>query len=153
MIRKMKKEDAEIFFNMAELFYASDAVMHPIPQKYHVDTFKEIMRCNTYLEGYIFEFEQKPVGYAILTKTFSHEAGGITLWIDEIYVSKEYRSKGLGKKFFKFLEETLDSSIVRLRLEVESDNERAIKLYKNMGFKKLEYDQMFQERTHNEEIS
>lgn len=146
MIRKMRKEDAEIFFNMTELFYASDAVIHPIPRKYHIDAFNEIMRSNVYLEGYIFEFKDKPVGYAITTKTFSHEAGGITLWIDEIYVLKGYRSRGLGKEFFNFLKATLDTSIVRLRLEVESDNERAKKLYENMGFKKLEYDQMFKDR-------
>jgi ribosomal protein S18 acetylase RimI-like enzyme len=147
VIRKMKKEDAEIFFEMSELFYASDAAIHPIPQKYHIDTFNEIMRSNVYLEGYIFEIKNKPVGYAITTKTFSHEAGGITLWIDEIYVLKGYRSNGLGKEFFNFLKATLDTSVVRLRLEVETDNERAIKLYENMGFKRLEYDQMFKDRT------
>ncbi len=147
MIRKMKKEDAEVFFSMTELFYASDAVMQPIPQEYHIDTFNEIMHSNIYLDGYIFEFEDKPVGYAITTKTFSHEAGGITLWIDELYVLQEYRSKGLGKEFFKYLKTTLDTSIVRLRLEVEADNDGAIKLYENMGFEKLEYDQMFKDRT------
>lgn len=148
MIRKMKKDDAEIFFEMTELFYASDAVIHPIPQEYHVDTFNEIMRSSVYLDGYIFEIDDKPVGYAITTKTFSHEAGGITLWIDEIYVLKRYRSNGLGKEFFNLLKATLDKSIVRLRLEVDSDNERAIKLYENMGFEKLEYDQMFRDRRH-----
>lgn len=85
-------------------------------------------------------------------KLFNHEkeweieAGGITLWIDELYVLKGYRSKGLGKEFFNFLKTTLDTSIVRLRLEVDSDNERAIKLYENIGFKRLKYDQMFKDR-------
>lgn len=146
MIRKMKNEDEEIFYKMTDLFYASDAVIHQISQKSHVDTFNEIMRSNVYLEGYIFEFEGEPVGYAITTKTFSHEAGGITLWIDEIYVGEGYRSKGLGKEFFNLLKETLDISIVRLRLEVESGNERAKKLYEDMGFEKLEYDQMIKDR-------
>lgn len=147
MIRKMKNEDAEFFFNMATLFYSSDAVMHPVPQKHHIHTFNEIMRSNVYLEGYIFELKDNPVGYAITTKMFSNEAGGITLWIDEIYILKEYRSKGLGKEFFNYLKTTLDTSIVRLRLEVERENEQAIKLYQNMGFKKLEYGQMFKDRT------
>lgn len=147
MIRKMKKDDAESFINMSTLFYASDAVVQPISQKHHIDTFKEIMRSNVYLEGYIFEFKDKPVGYAIITKTFSHEAGGVTLWIDDLYILKGYRSKGLGKEFFHFLKTTLDTSVVRLRLEVDSDNERAIKLYEKMGFKRLDYDQMFKDRT------
>lgn len=74
---------------------------------------------------------------------FSNEAGGKTLWIEEIYVLEEYRLKGLGKEFFNFIQTTLEFPIVRLRLEVESDNERTIRLYENMGFEKLEYDQMF----------
>lgn len=138
----MKKEDAEIFYKMAEQFYASDAVLHPIPKKHHVDTFNEMMRSNVYLEGYIFEYNNKPVGYAITSKMFSQEAGGIMLWIDEIYIMEEYRSIGLGTEFFNYLKTTLDASIVRLRLEVEKDNERAKKLYKKMGFSPLEYDQM-----------
>ncbi len=146
MIRKMKKEDAEIFFNMSELFYASDAVINPIPQKNHIDAFNEIMRSNVYLEGYIFEYEDKAVGYVITTKTYSHEAGGITLWIDELFVLEEYRSKGIGMEFFNYLKTALDTSIIRLRLEVESENERAIKFYQKMGFNVSEYGLMFKNR-------
>ncbi|MFO7316846.1 MAG: GNAT family N-acetyltransferase [Bacilli bacterium] len=142
MIRKMKKEDADIFYYLAEQFYASDAVLHPIPKKHHIDAFNEIMRSNVYLEGYIFEYNDQPVGYAITSKMYSQEAGGIMLWIDEIYILEEYRSKGLGKEFFHYLKTTLDSSIVRLRLEVEKENERAIELYKSLGFGPLAYDQM-----------
>ncbi len=145
MIRKMKREDREIFLSMTDLFYKSDAVLNDVPQKYHEDTFEEIMRSDVYLEGYIFEVEDRPAGYAITTKLFSHEAGGITLWIDEIFVLDEHRSQGLGKEFFEYIKLAIDTSIVRLRLEVESDNKRAKRLYENMGFKKLDYDQMFRD--------
>lgn len=32
-----------------------------------------------YLEGYILECESKPVGYGIISKTFSPEAGGVVI--------------------------------------------------------------------------
>lgn len=147
MIRKMRNEDREIFYKMAKMFYASDAVLFTIPQNQHIVTFNEIMRSDVYLEGYIFELGEEPVGYAITAKMFSQEAGGITLWIDEVYIMNEYRSKGLGKEFFNYIQSTLDTSIVRLRLEVETDNERAKKLYQNMGFEMLEYQQMFKDTT------
>jgi ribosomal protein S18 acetylase RimI-like enzyme len=76
---------------------------------------------------------------------YSHEAGGITQWIDELYVLEEYRSKGLGREFFSYLQANFDKSVVRLRLEVESKNERAIKFYKSIGFDILEYGQMFKD--------
>lgn len=143
----MRNEDRETFFNLAKMFYASDAVLNKVPHNHHTATFNEIMRTNVYLEGYIFELDGKAVGYAITTKTFSQEAGGITLWIDEIYILSEHRSKGLGNEFFSYLQSTLDDSIVRLRLEVETDNERAKRLYQNLGFEKLEYDQMIKDRS------
>ncbi len=149
MIRKIRNSDKEAFYRMAELFYASDAVLHSIPKKHHIDAFNEMMRSTVYLEGYIFELENKPVGYAITSKMYSQEAGGMTVWIDELFIMKEYRSKGLGKDFFNYIKTTLDTSIVRLRLEVESDNEVAMKLYQNMGFSKLDYEQMFIEITPN----
>ena len=143
MIRKMKKEDKDIFIRMTEMFYASEAVLHPIPERYHRDAFDEIMRSNVYLGGYLFAFEGKPAGYAITAKSYSHEAGGITLWVDELFVLEEYRSKGIGSEFFNYLKATMDPSIARVRLEVESDNHRAIRFYRKIGFTELEYNQMY----------
>lgn len=146
MIRKITKEDEEIFYQMAELFYSTDAVLHPIPKEHHIKAFQEMMRSDMYVEGYIFEYEGKAAGYAITSKMYSQEAGGITLWIDELFVLKEFRSKGLAKEFFTYLKNTVDSTIVRLRLEVEEYNEVAKKLYEKIGFNKLRYEQMILER-------
>jgi len=146
MIRKMIKEDEEAFLRMTELFYASKAVTSPIPWENHVKTFNEIIRSKDYIEGYIFEYEGKPVGYVITTRTYSHEAGGIALWIDELFILEEYRSMGFGKEFFMYLKSSLDNSIIRLRLEVDSDNDRAICFYQKMGFNISEYDLMYKDR-------
>ncbi len=145
MIRKMMREDMDVFLEFTEMFYQSDAVLQPIPQNYHIDAFNEIMRSEVYLEGYIFEFDERPIGYAITAKKYSHEAGGLVLWIEELYVLDEYQSQGIGKEFFKFIKSILDESIVRLRLEVDSENSRAKKFYKKMGFDVLEYEQMIKD--------
>ncbi len=145
MIRKMIKKDEKEFIKLAEMFYKSDAVLQPIPRINHIDAFNEIMRSDVYLEGYIFEFEDKPVGYAITAKSYSQEAGGLVLWIDELFILDEYCSQGIGKEFFSYLKSVLDTSIVRLRLEVESSNERAVEFYKKLGFDILEYDQMYKD--------
>ena len=63
-----------------------------------------------------------PAGYALLQKTYSREAGGLTIWIDEIYLRPAFRGKGLAKELFA-LAHTLGAK--RLRLEVEPENTRA----------------------------
>lgn len=140
MIRKMRPEDKDIFLAFSRDFYASEAVLHPVPESYHETTFAEMMRSEDYAVGYIFEWENRPVGYAQLSKTFSHEAGGLVIWIEELYVLPEYRSKGLGSAFFKMLLENPGNGVTRLRLEVEEENDRALALYKRLGFTALEYD-------------
>lgn len=145
MIRKLNREDRELFLDLTAEFYSTDAVSHPIPYEFHEKTFDELMRSDDYMEVFILEYNGKSAGYCMIAKTYSQEAGGMVMWIEELYILREYRSKGLGKELFRFLEETKDDSIARLRLEVEADNNIAKSLYQKMGFKELEYQQMIKE--------
>jgi ribosomal protein S18 acetylase RimI-like enzyme len=69
------------------------------------------------------------------------EAGGDTLWLEDLYIRKDFRNKGLGKEYFNFIFSEY-KGVRRFRLEVEDTNERAVKLYKSLGFEFLEYKQM-----------
>ena len=145
MIRKIRKEDKSFYLDMAKNFYSSDAVYENIPEKHFTNTFSELMRSDNYTAGYIMEYESNIAGYALLAKTFSQEAGGMVLWIEELYVKPEYRSCGLGHEFFSYLRNNLCDNIKRIRLEVEDSNKRAISLYKSMGSKYLPYSQMIKD--------
>lgn len=146
MFRKIHENDKNLFLELAKEFYASDAVMKSIPLEYHKRTFEEIMRSDAYLMCYIIECDGKNAGFALLNKTYQHEAGGCILWLEEFYVRKEFRSKGLGKDFLHYLDGLLEQDINWIRLEVEPDNERAIRLYESLGYKKLPYMPMVKER-------
>ena len=143
MIRPISKQDYKEYITMATDFYNSEAVLHSIPQNHIETTFTEITTSNQYVEGYIFEYDEKIAGYALIAKTFSQEAGGIVIWIEELYVKEDYRNNGLGKAFFEFIDEKAKTTAIRLRLEVEEDNEKAIALYEKMGFRRLNYLQMY----------
>jgi len=140
MIRTITSADRETFLRMAYEFYHSEAVLHPIPDDYYTRAFDEMMRSEDYLLGLIFECEGKAAGYALLVKTWSQEAGGLTVWIDELYVLPEFRGGGIAKVFFSQLKQIVPAA--RYRLEIEPDNIRAEKLYRSMGFEELGYKQM-----------
>lgn len=142
MIRKMTEKDRELYIKMAEEFYSSDAVLHPIPHENFEKTADEAMRSDAYCEIYLLECDGKAAGYGLTARTFSQEAGGQVLWVEEIYIREDFRSRGLGREFFSYLEENNKEKITRFRLEVEEENARAIFLYKRLGYDLLNYKQM-----------
>ena len=143
MIRKFVPEDREDYIRFSTEFYNSSAVDKPVPREHFEQGFDEMMRSDVYVQGYMLVCDGNNVGYCVTMKTYSVEAGGITIWIDELFVLEEYRSKGLGRELFKYIEENGDKKLRRIRLEVELDNGRAISLYKKMGFAPAPYDGMW----------
>lgn len=143
MIRKFLPEDREDYIRFSTEFYNSSAVDKPVPREHFEQGFDEMMRSDVYVQGYMLVCDGNNVGYCVTMKTYSVEAGGITIWIDELFVLEEYRSKGLGRELFKYIEENGDKKLRRIRLEVELENGRAISLYKKMGFEPAPYDGMW----------
>jgi GNAT superfamily N-acetyltransferase len=136
-------EDREDYIRFSTEFYNSSAVDKPVPREHFEQGFDEMMRSDVYVQGYMLVCDGNNVGYCVTMKTYSVEAGGITIWIDELFVLEEYRSKGLGRELFKYIEENGDKKLRRIRLEVELENGRAISLYKKMGFEPAPYDGMW----------
>ena len=140
MFREIREEDRAIYYDFVDKFYHTDAVNAPVPTKNYEVTFNEMMRSDQYVKGYIFFFFCSPCGFALLSKTFSQEAGGLSVTIEEIYIEPEFRGKGLGTSFFEFLKREIPA--MRFRIEVEDDNDGAKRLYERMGFELLPYLQM-----------
>lgn len=145
MIRPLSPSDREFYLAATEAFYGSDAVIAPIPKEYAERTFNLLTEGSPYAEGYVLEQDGKRAGYALLAKTWSQEAGGLTVWLEEFYVVPEARGRGLGKEFLLFLDAKYKGTARRFRLEVEKENEGAVRLYKAFGFEFFPYDQMKKE--------
>ncbi len=144
--RPLTRGDYDDYIAMVTAFYSTDAVIKPIPRAHMDATFEEVLRSDAYTSCYICETDGEAVGYALLAHTFSQEAGGKVMWIEELYLKEEHRHQGYGRSCFKGSLSSLPADVKRVRLEVERDNEGAVKLYKSFGFDFLEYDQMVLDR-------
>ena len=140
--RPITAADETDFYTMAEEFSHSDAVLHPIPAEYHRRAFSEMMRSGQYLSGYIFTDGDNTAGFAVTNRMMQHEAGGVMVWVEDLYIRPAYRGQGLGSRFLAWLEEQLRGDAVMLRLETEPENERAQELYYRLGYENLNYLQM-----------
>jgi len=92
----------------------------------------------------MIENHEKPIGYALLSFTYSNEAGGMGILIEEVQIDSAYRGGGYGSKLFSFLEQEYPT-VKRFRLEVDVNNIKAIDLYIRLGYKIFDYVQMVKE--------
>ena len=96
-------DDRDAFLDMSREFYASDAVLHYVDPSFHEKAFAELLRSGTYLTCYIFTCGNQTAGYALLSKMFSREFGGMVVWIEEAYVRPAFQGRGVGGTFFRWL--------------------------------------------------
>lgn len=146
MIRPIAEKDREKYLEMTKKFYDSDVVLSPVPPQNFEKTFSLLMAGSPFADAFVFEENETVVGYALLARTWSQEAGGETVWIEEIYLEPSARGKGYGTAFFRFLENEYAPNAKRFRLEVEKENEGAVALYERLGFEFFPYDQMRKDR-------
>lgn len=125
---------------MMRVFYASPAVLSNGSEAIFEADFNACVGGSPYLEGYVFENGDEIQGYAMLAKSFSTEFGKPCIWIEDLYVKDGYRGHGIGSRFLNFIEGQYPDAV--LRLEVEAENERAIRVYKNCGYDALPYREM-----------
>ncbi|MDE5779452.1 MAG: GNAT family N-acetyltransferase [Lachnospiraceae bacterium] len=140
IIRGMEEKDRSYVIKMMRVFYASPAVLSNGSEEiFEADVDNCIGEC-PYLEGYIFENAEDIQGYAMVAKSFSTEFGKPCIWIEDIYIKDEYRGLGIGSLFLDYIERKYPNSV--FRLEVEAENERAVKVYNKCGYEILSYMEM-----------
>lgn len=140
-VRVMVAEDKSNVLEMMREFYASPAVFSNGSDEIFLNDIENCINDNPYLEGYIFESSDGMIqGYSMVAKSYSTEFGKPCIWIEDLYIKDEYRGVGVGKMFMEFITAKYKDCI--FRLEVEEENERAVKLYEKCGFTVLPYMEM-----------
>ena len=139
-IRPMQWKDRDAVIGMMRTFYSSPAVLSNGSEEIFASDFAHCIEGGPYLEGYVFEEDETILGYAMVAKSFSTEYGKPCVWIEDLYLKSEYRGEGTGSRFLRLLEEKYPGSV--FRLEVEEENERAVRLYRQCGFDVLPYMEM-----------
>jgi len=141
IIRSIQKEDCEDVFCQMQTFYAFQAVFYPVSEEILRQDLADCVGACPFVEGLVFVDALFDViaGYAILAKSYSTEYGGVCIWIEDLYIKKDYRHKGIGTQFFTYLETHYRNHTVRFRLEAEPKNKTAIQLYQKCGFEIVPY--------------
>ena len=142
-IRVMVETDRACVLEMMRVFYASPAVLSNGSEEiFNKDIDACVSEC-PYAEGFMLQGDGEVQGYAMIARGFSTEFGKPCIWVEDLYIRQEYRGMGIGSRFFEYMEERYPGVI--MRLEVEEENTRAVKVYKKSGFEVLPYMEMKKE--------
>ena len=140
-IVRMDRSNSSEVYAMMRVFYDSPAVLHTSSDRVLKNDIEACIGDCPYLDGYVFVVDGQIAGYSMVSKSFTTEYGGICAWIEDLYVKENFRRRGISKQFFEKLP-SMYPEIVRFKLEVEPENERALETYKSCGYSKLHYDIM-----------
>lgn len=138
---KISEEHRQELLKMMTEFYSSDAVSTNGSVEIFEKDIEECISNSPFLEGFILWANEEIAGYSMLAHSFSTEFGKHCVLIEDIFIKKEYRHKGISTKFLKYLDE--QNPTAYFKLEVEEYNKNAINAYIKNGFKKLPYTEMF----------
>jgi GNAT superfamily N-acetyltransferase len=136
-IRKVKKGDEKIFLRLIEALADYEKLKRPTAKaraRLVHDGFGKERRFDAFLAF----LDRKAVGYAIIFETYSSFLALPTLYLEDIFILKEYRSYGIGLKLFKrCLLEAKRRGAGRMEWVVLDWNKNAIRFYQKIGARHL----------------
>lgn len=150
LIRKMMDRDRDEVFLMMRQFYDSPALIHKSSDRVLRQNIDDCIGENFLIDGYVFEENNEVIGYAMCSKCYTTEYGGLCIWLEDLFFKREYRKNGRSTEFFAFLEKEYKGA-VRFKLEVEEENEAAVAAYIKNGYSISGYKVMTKEM--DEEIT
>ena len=101
---------------------------------------KSLIRNEPLATAYFIKKGEDSIGYVILTKYHSVEKGGLTIYIDELYVESRSRRQGVGRKIMEEIVEIARTQGARtLWAQTEPHNVAAIAFFLDQGFQVSHY--------------
>ena len=85
------------------------------------------------------EVDSTPIGFCLFFHNFSTFIGHAGVYIEDLYISPEYRGKGYGKLLFKKIAQiAVDRGCKKLELSCPNWNLPGIEFHKHMGIKPMD---------------
>lgn len=136
-IRKAKKSDSEgILRLITEL--ALFEKLNPPDKKAQARLVKHAFSPKPFFEIIIALDGKTPIGYAFYFFTYSTFLAKQTLYLEDIFISENYRGEGAGEKLFsELIKIAKKKKCGRLDFTVLDWNKKAMKFYHRLGAKAL----------------
>lgn len=131
-LRVLAPGDHDRLLAMAIAFHDED--QHPLSPGGR-RALAELTAGTRFATGWMIEAGDGPIGYLVITWSWSIEFGGRDAFIDDFYIEPAHRGRGHGSAVLEALVRLLEAEGVHaVHLEVEAGNPDAARLYRRHGF-------------------
>lgn len=139
-IRKARIEDLEtiVRFNYNLAYETEDKKLN---EEILTEGVKALIEDSSKGQYYVYVIDGRVVGQIMHTYEWSDWRNGVFLWVQSVYVDKEYRRRGIFKELYNFVKLICDNdrNICGIRLYVEKENKSAKSTYKSLGMSECNY--------------
>jgi GNAT superfamily N-acetyltransferase len=133
VFKSATSDEIETLIEMMRELYAHDGLK--FDEAVARRALQSIIGDETFGRVFLILLSDEIAGYVVLTFGFSLEFHGRDAFVDELYLRKDHRGQGIGKRALQFLTEVCATEIVNaLHLEVERENTSALAVYRRAGF-------------------
>lgn len=88
----------------------------------------------------LIRYQQKEIGYMLYFFNYSTFTGGANLYLEDLFILKEYRHFGIGKQMFQILAQiALTNNCQRIDWVCLDWNETGLKFYQSIGAELLDF--------------
>lgn len=132
-IRKAEERDASLIFSFVKELAEYERLAHEVDAT-ETDLGKALFGATPRVFAEIAEWEGKPAGFALWFYNFSTFRGRHGIYLEDLFVRPEFRSKGIGKALLKHLaRRCVAENCARLEWWVLDWNEPALTFYRSIG--------------------
>lgn len=125
--------DVPVLVRLMEEFYAE--ADYPLDRQWAAASFEALLRSPALGSAWLLLDRERPAGYVVLTVRFSMEYGGLDAFVDDLFVRRAHRRRGLGHRALEALfDECARRGVLAVHVVVGSDNGPAQALYARFGF-------------------
>ncbi|MDG5789184.1 GNAT family N-acetyltransferase [Evansella sp. AB-P1] len=126
----------DVGYKIAKLMMEQmDALSENIREEELFETIELALTPSTGTEFFVAEKNEEIIGCAFLNSGISLDKGGKYIWLNDLYVQKKHRRKGVAKNLLlKVLYWAEQEEFKGIELETGINNEATKKLYNSLGF-------------------
>ncbi|CAG9419261.1 GNAT family N-acetyltransferase [Providencia alcalifaciens] len=132
-IRTATREDAPLILEMIIELAVYEKARHEVKASV-TDIESSLFAPDSKTEALLCYVDGKPAGYAVFFTSYSTWLGNNGIYLEDLYVSPEYRGAGAGKKLLKHIAKlAFERQCQRLEWSVLDWNQPAIDFYQSIG--------------------